>query len=164
MEFRHVIETRRSVRKYRPDSVPEEKLQRLYEALQMAPSGANKQQYAFIFVKDAEKRQRIAEEAGHQDFLTEAPVLMLAVCEPGREFNAAIAVDHMVLAATDEGLGTCWVGWFDREPVREVLGIPEDKAVAIMVTIGYADEEPEPRSRKSLDELIMIDEYREVES
>ncbi len=160
MEFREVIERRRSIRKYGPDPVPEEKLRRLYEALQLAPSGGNKEEYAFVFVTDAEKRRRIAEEAGHQDFIGQAPVLMLAVCEPGREFDVAIAVDHMVLAAADEGLGTCWVGWFEREPVRQALGIPERKAVPIMVTIGYADEAPECRSRKPLDELIMLNEYR----
>jgi len=159
MEFRDVIAARRSIRRYSKRRVGRQKLRRLYRALQLAPSGANRQNYRFVFVTDEAKRRRIAREAGHQEFLAEAPVIMAAVCEPGEEFNAAIAVDHMVLAATDEGLGTCWVGWFEREPVRKVLGIPKAKAVPILVTIGHAAERPEARARKPLKELIALNSY-----
>ena len=160
MELRDVLAQRRSIRKYSKRAVSGRKLRRLYKALQLAPSGGNKQNYTFIFVMDAEKRRQIAEQAGHQEFLAEAPVLMAAVCEPSGGFNVAIAVDHMILAATDEGLGTCWVGWFDREPVKRVLGIPDSKEVPILVTIGHPMETPEPRERKSLEELIMHEEYQ----
>jgi nitroreductase len=160
MELREVIAKRRSVRKYGKRAVSERKLRRLCEALQLAPSGGNKQNYAFIFVTEVDKRRQIAEQAGHQGFLGEAPVLVVAVCEPGGAFNVAIAVDHMILAATNEGLGTCWVGWFEREPVKRILGIPDSKEVPIMVTIGHAAEKPAPRPRKPLEELIMHDRYR----
>jgi nitroreductase len=162
MEFTEVIAKRRSIRKYKSDPIPDEKMQKLYNALRLAPSGANLQDYSFIFVMDEEKRKRIASEAGHQKFLAEAPVLMVAICDPdpGREFNVAIAVDHMILAATDEGLGTCWVGWFEREPVKQILDIPESKEAAILVSIGFPDENPDPRPRKSLEQLIMIDSFR----
>jgi nitroreductase len=161
MEFTEVITKRRSIRKYKSNPIPEVKLQKLYEALRMAPTGANRQEFNFIFVKDEEKRQRIATEAGHQGFIAEAPVLMVAVCDPdpGKELNVAIAVDHMILAAANEGLGTCWVGWFEREPVKEILGIPESKEAVILVTIGFPDESPNARPRKSIEELIMIDSY-----
>ena len=160
MELRDILATRRSIRKYSKRAVSERKLRRLYQALQLAPSGGNKQTYAFIFVRDAEKRRQIAQQAGHQGFLADAPILMAAVCEPGGGFNVAIAVDHMVLAATDEGLGTCWVGWFEREPVKRILGVPDSKEVPILVTIGHPAEKPGPRARKSLDELIMQDVYQ----
>ncbi|MGB9596564.1 MAG: nitroreductase family protein, partial [Candidatus Poribacteria bacterium] len=160
MDFWEVITKRRSIRKYKPDPIPEGKLQKLYEALRLAPSGGNRQNYSFIFVMDEEKRKRIATEAGHQGFLEEAPVLMVAVCDPGNEFNVAIAVDHMILSATNEGLGTCWVGWFEREPVKKILGIPDSKVAVILVPIGFPDENPDPRPRKSLDQLIMIDSFR----
>ncbi len=159
MDFNEVIARRRSIRKYKADPVPDAKLRKLQEALRLAPSAANRQEYAFIFVRDARKRQQIAAEAGHQDFLGQAPVLMAAVCEPGRAFDVAIAVDHMILAAANEGLGTCWVGWFEREPVKRVLGIPDSKDVPILVPIGYADEVPEARPRKPLGDLIMTDGY-----
>jgi nitroreductase len=161
MEFKELIAARRSIRKYKSHPVPPAKLLKLQEALRIAPSGANKQDFAFIFVTDPRKRGRIASEAGHQDMLAQAPMLMVAVCAPGESFNVAIAVDHMVLAATDEGLGTCWVGWFERDPVKRILGIPDSKEVPIIVTIGFADEQPEARPRKPLDKLIMKDGYVE---
>lgn len=160
MQFRDVIAGRRSIRKYANRRVSQRKLRRLYRALQLAPSAANRQRYRFVFVTDATKRRRICAEAGHQDFLAQAPVVMAAVCDPGGEFDVAIAVDHMILAAADEGLGTCWVGWFEREPVRRILGVPKPKTVPILVTIGYATEQPKARPRKPQSELIAVDSYR----
>ena len=161
MEFKEVIAARRSIRKYKSKPVSKTKLLTLQKALRTAPSGANRQDFAFIFVTDPEKRARIAAEAGHQDFLTQAPVLVAGVCGQGGSFDVAIAVDHMILAATDQGLGTCWVGWFEREPVKRILGIPQAKEVPILVAIGYADEKPDARARKPLDKLIMKDAYVE---
>ncbi len=161
MEFKDVIAARRSIRKYKKRPVGKGKLRTLQKALRTAPSGANRQDYAFIFVTDPKKRAQIAKEAGHQEFLAQAPVMVVAVCSPGGSFDAAIAIDHMVLAATDEGLGTCWVGWFEREPVKRILGIPEGKEVPILITVGYAAEEPEARPRKPLGKLIMQDAYTE---
>lgn len=160
MELQEVMAKRRSIRSYQKRRVGKAKLRRLQKALQIAPTGSNKQEFQFIFVTDEKRLQRIARQAGHQDFLAEAPLIVVAVCEPGGEFNVAIAMDHMVLAATNEGLGTCWIGWFEREPVRKILRIPRDKDVAIMVTVGHPGEEPEPRSRKPLEQLISENTYR----
>ena len=159
MEFKDVIAARRSIRKYKSKAVPQTRLLALQQALRTAPSGSNRQDFAFIFVTDPQTRARIAAEAGHQDFLAQAPLLVVAVCKPGESFNAAIAVDHMVLAATDQGLGSCWVGWFEREPVKRILGIPDSCEVPILVAVGYADEQPEARARKPLEKLIMKDRY-----
>jgi nitroreductase len=160
MELREVMARRRSIRSYKKRAVSQAKIKRLQKALQIAPTGGNRQEFQCIFVTDERKRQRIAKQAGHQDFLAEAPLMVVAVCEPGGEFNVAIAMDHMVLAATDEGLGTCWVGWFEREPVRKILRVPESKAIAIMVTVGYAADEPKARPRKALTDLICENTYK----
>ena len=160
MELRDVIAKRRSIRKYSKRKVGQAKVRWLQKALQMAPSGGNRQNYQFIFVTDQEKRQQIAAKAGHQRFLFDAPLIVAAVCKPGTEFNVAIAIDHMILVATDEGLGSCWIGWFERGPVRRILGIPRSQAVAILVTIGYPAETPKARTRKPLAELIATDAYR----
>ena len=160
MELREVIARRRSIRKYSRRKIGQAKVRRLQKALQSAPSGGNRQEYQFIFVTDEEKRRQIAAKAGHQQFLFEAPLMVVAVCKPGGEFNVAIAVDHMILVATDEGLGTCWVGWFERGPVHRILGIPKSEAVPILVTVGYAAETPVARPRKPLAELISANAYR----
>lgn len=156
MEFSKVITSRRAIRKYKSDPIPEEKLQILYQALQAAPTGNNRQPFKFIFVKDAEKRRQIATQACHQEFLTQPPILIVACCEKGYSFDVAIAVDHMILAATDEGLGTCWVGWFERDIVRNLLSIPANMEVPILVPIGYADENPAARARKPVSELVTV--------
>ena len=160
MELRDVIAKRRSIREYSKRKVGQAKVRRLQKALQMAPSGGNRQNYQFIFVTDQEKRQQIAAKAGHQQFLFDAPLIVAAVCKPGAEFNVAIAIDHMILVATDEGLGSCWIGWFEHGPVRRILGIPRSQAVPILVTVGYAAETPKARPRKPLAELIATDAYR----
>jgi nitroreductase len=156
MEFMEVISKRRAIRKYKKDPIPEDKLQRLYQALRLAPSGNNRQPYRFIFVRDERVRREIVQRACHQDFLYDAPIIMVACCEPGRAFDTAIAVDHLVLAATNEGLGTCWVGWFDRDAVKEILGIERNMDVPILVPIGYPDESPPARPRKTLEELVKV--------
>ncbi len=159
MEFSDVLRTRRAVRSYRRDPVPQDKLDRLKEALQLAPSGNNREPYRFIFVLDPAKRERIAREACHQDFIKDAPVIMAACCEKGYSFDTAIAVDHMVLAATNEGLGTCWIGWFERDVVRRILNVPDNMEIPILVTIGYKAVEPEVKPRKPIEELVGIDAY-----
>lgn len=155
MDFTEVISKRRAVRHYKNDPIPAEKMAKLYEALQMAPSGNNRQPYRFYFVTDPEKRREIVTKACHQEFILEPPVIMVAVCDQGDDFNVAIAVDHLILAATDEGLGTCWVGWFEREVVRQILNIPATQDIPIMVPIGYPAESPAPRPRKSIKELVI---------
>ena len=154
MEFRELIAARRDIRKYRPDPVPREKLLRILEAARLAPSANNRQPYRLIVVSDPELRRRIASEACHQDFLSEPPVLIVAACEKGREFDLAIALAYLTLAAADEGLATCWVGWFEREAVRRILDLSPTLAVPILIPVGLADEAPAARPRKPLDELV----------
>lgn len=156
MELNDVIFSRRAIRKYKPDPIPEEKLQKLYKALQAAPTANNSQPFKFIFIKDAELRHKLVAQACHQDYLTQPPVIMAAVCKEGTAFDAAIAVDHMSLVATAEGLGTCWVGWYEKDVVKKLLSIPAGQDIAILMPIGYPDENPAPRPRKPVSELITV--------
>jgi len=156
MDFNEVIKKRRAIRKYKKKEVSDEKLQKLYEAIKLAPSGNNRQPYKFLFVKDTEKRKEIVSKACHQDFLYDAPILMIACCEKGKNFDTAIAVENMVLAATNEGLATCYIGWFERDVVSKILNIPDGMEPCILVPIGYGDETPEEKDKKSIEELVSI--------
>ena len=113
---------------------------------------------------------KMMEAAFNQDYVGQAP-LIVAVCttnidyrmpngQPSYPVDLSFAASHIVLQAVHEGLGTCWVGWFEREPVKRILGVPDSKEVPILVTIGHPAEKPAPRARKSLDELIMQDAYQ----
>ena len=159
MEYTQLIRTRRSIRSFEDTPIPDGQLEILYDALRRAPSGNNRQPYRFIFVKDPDLRHEIAVKACHQDHIGQAPVIMVACCEKGHSFDVAIAVDHMILAAANEGIGSCWVGWTEREIIKQILGIPGDIEVPIIVPLGYASEEPPEKARKPIDELIGIDRY-----
>ncbi len=173
MDFYEVIRTRRSIRSYKPDPIPEEVLMRILDAARIAPSGSNRQPWKFIVVKDEELRKRLAAACHNQTFIAEAPVIIVA-CGYNIHWNrggymgdlsmlidVSIAFTHLILAARAEGLGTCWIGAFDNEEVKKILGVPEDVNVVAITPLGYPKDEEfrEPGSRKALSEIISIDRF-----
>ena len=132
--FNEAIRNRYSVRSYQPRPVEQDKLLAVLEAARLAPSGNNRQPWKFVVVRDAQQRQSSCRACCNQAFVGQAPVVIAAVglmpdrvmsCDvPGDPVDVAIALDHMTLAAAEQGLGTCWIGAFDQDAVRAVLGIP----------------------------------------
>lgn len=169
MEVSEAIKNRRSVRSYKDEPVPEEKLKKVLAAARLAPSAKNLQQWKFVVVRDAEKRKILAEAAMDQSFVGEAPVVIAAVslapnhimgCEvPSYPVDLAIAVDHMTLKAVEEGLGTCWIGAFDQKKVKEILKIPEECKIVALLPLGYPADNPQPKSRKSFEEIVSFEEF-----
>ncbi|RLC45362.1 MAG: nitroreductase [Candidatus Coatesbacteria bacterium] len=164
MDVYEAIRNRRSVRAYGPDAVDREVLLRVLDAARLAPSANNRQEWRFVVVADHDRRQRLMQAANNQRFVGEAPVV-IACCAKTDErrmrcgqlaypIDVAIAIDHMTLAATAEGLGTCWVGSFYEDKVKDVLGIPGDVRVVELLTMGYPADSPRPKSRFSLDDIV----------
>ncbi|HEX9913460.1 MAG TPA: nitroreductase family protein [Candidatus Bathyarchaeia archaeon] len=153
MEFYEVVETRRSIRSFRADPVPQASLQRVLEAVRIAPSGSNRQPWKFYVVKDSDKRRRVAEACRGQTWIAGAPVVIVAagwkipfnrggyMGEMGFIMDVSIAFTHLVLAARAEGLGTCWIGDFDNSKVKEALGLPGDQHVVAVTPLGYPDKQ-----------------------
>ncbi|MDI9644587.1 MAG: nitroreductase family protein [Candidatus Verstraetearchaeota archaeon] len=141
MEAFEAILRRRSVRSYLPDPVPQEKLNRILEAGRLSPSAMNKQPWHFVVVTDPEKRRGLA----HGKFgwmLKEAPLVIVGCGDREAspkwyKVDTAIALQTMVIAATGEELGTCWVGSFDEAKVKEILKIPDRYEVVAMLAVGY---------------------------
>jgi len=156
MEFQKVINVRRAVRGYKSDPIPEKAMDLMKEAIRRAPTGNNHQSFKVVFVRNASLRMQIAEKACHQAFISEAPVIAVVFSEKGQEFNAAIVTDHMVLAATSEGIGTCWVGWFEREIIESLFPQYNDMVPCILVPMGYANDVAEDKPRKSMDEIVVV--------
>jgi nitroreductase len=171
MDFYKVISTRRSIRKYKPIPVEEEKLNRILEAARIAPSAGNRQPWHFIVIKDEEIKNRLKEakvyyhENRNWEWFYSAPVIICVCGEPSkswvrkdgrdyRDVDVAITFDHLILAATVEGLGTCWIGAFDPIAAKKVLGIPEGIEPIAFTPLGYPDEAPPPKERKSINEII----------
>ncbi|MFW6123798.1 MAG: nitroreductase family protein [Acidobacteriota bacterium] len=166
-----IIKSRRSVRRYQSKPIPDEILKKVFEAARAAPSGKNLQPWKFIIVRDEEKRKKLAAASNGQSFVAQAPLVIAACGFPDRCYqhqgnymkswpiDVSIALDHLMLMACEEGLGTCWIGAFREIEVKEILSIPEDVKVLALTPLGYPDEEPIDRGRKELGEIISYDEY-----
>jgi nitroreductase len=170
MDVSEAIQKRRSVRKYQTRNIENDKLDRVLEAGRLAPSARNLQEWRFVVVRDGGRRKRLAEAAKGQTFVGEAPVV-IAACATVTDYimtcgqltypiDLAIAVEHMVLAAAVEGLGTCWIGAFYEEEVKKVLNIPPEVRVVALLPLGYPDESPAPRPRKEMKEIVAFETWK----
>lgn len=163
------IKGRRSIRKYSQVFIEEEKLEIIMEALRLAPSASNSQKWKFIFVTDKEKRKKLGEAADGQKFIQEAPVTVVGIAtedeyvmmcgQKSSTINVSIAMAYMTLEAYELGLGTCWLGHFDEEKVKKALNIPGSMRVVAISPLGYPDEDPDERPRKSTDEVISFNDF-----
>jgi len=169
MDLAEAIKKRRSIRKYLPRKVENDKLDRVLEAGRLAPSAKNLQEWRFVVVRDEGRRKRLAEAAKGQTFVGEAQVV-IAACATVTDYvmtcgqltypiDLAIAVEHMVLAAAAEGLGTCWIGAFYEEEVKKILNIPPEVRVVALLPLGYPDESPHPRPRKEIGEIVAFESW-----
>jgi nitroreductase len=169
MEVFEAVKKRRSVRKFKEKDIPPEVLQKLLEAARLAPSATNRQPWKFIVVKEERRRKELAEAAHRQWFIAEAPVIIAGVAlEPERVMSnevpaypvdLAIALEHIVLQAVEEGLGTCWICAFDQERVKEILRVPRNLKVVALLPVGYPGESPSPRPRKPLSEITSTETF-----
>jgi len=171
MEFYEAVQKRLSVRSYKPDPIPEDVLARILEAGRLAPSAKNYQPWKFIVVKDPDVRKALVPACLGQASVGEAPVVICGCAieekvwkRMGGYWSAeavdlAIAMEHMILAATAEGLGTCWIGAFGEAEVRKVLAIPDGVKPIALTPLGYPARESKPRDRKPLSEIVCHDKY-----
>ncbi|MFW6109677.1 MAG: nitroreductase family protein [archaeon] len=168
MEFYETVKTRRSIRSYKGKEIPEEKLLRVMDAARVAPSGHNRQYWKFYVIESEDKKGKVAEACSGQTWIAEAPAVIVAtgwkvpfnrggyMGEMTFTMDVSIAFTHLILAARAEGLGTCWIGDFSNEKVKEALGLPEKEYVVAVTPIGYPDKGgfTENTSRKKLDEVM----------
>ena len=169
MDVHEAIRKRRSIRAYRDKPIPEDVLNRVLEAARLAPSAKNRQEWRFIAVKDADQRKRLTAATNKKEFVGTAPVI-LAFCATGLDYemqcglkgshvDIAIAQSYVTLAATAEGLGTCWIGAFFEDNARTVLGLPDGARVMGLCPIGYAAEDPPAKERKQAKEVVRVDRW-----
>lgn len=164
------IQTRKSVRHYLDKPIETEKLAAVLEAGRLAPSASNRQEWRFIIVRDPATRKKLAEAANRQTFIGDAPAVIVACAEtdghimrcgqPCYPIDVAIALDHISLAAVASGLGTCWIGAFDEESVKEVLGIPDHIRVVELMPIGYpSDPSIKDKNRLSFNTIVKYEHW-----
>ena len=179
MNVQDCIKTRRSVRRYRPDPVPQEVLRGIVETVAYAPSWKNTQTTRYLVIQDPALKSRIAQEAvtmfpGNQRIIEGAPALVVVTTIASRSgyerdgsfstskgthwesFDCGIATQTFCLAAWDAGLGTVVMGIFDEEKVASLAEVPQGQKVSALVAIGYPDETPAAPKRKAVDDLLTI--------
>ncbi|OQX53982.1 MAG: nitroreductase [Candidatus Aminicenantes bacterium 4484_214] len=171
MEVLEAIRKRRSIRKYKGDPLPEDTFHRILEAGRLAPSGKNFQPWKFIVVRDERIKRQLAEASARQYFIAEAPIIIVACGFPEQSYarlgrymsswavDVAIALQQMMLQATAEGVGTCWIGAFEEQEVKKILQVPEEVRVLGLTPLGYPAEDPPARPRKPLEQIISYDRY-----
>ncbi len=164
MEYQEVIKKRYSVRGYKTDAVEEEKLQQVLEAARLAPTAVNKQPFQIIVIRTAGKEDKL-KRIYDKEWFVQAPVVIAICAVPNQawsrrdgknyaDVDATIAMDHLILAATNLGLGTCWIANFDPQAAREVLGLADDMEPLAFTPLGYPNKEPRGTKRKELSELV----------
>ena len=171
LEVLGAMKTRRSIRKFKPTPIPSDVIQKILSAARLAPSANNAQPWKFIIVRDEDLKIKLTQACNNKKWIAEAPVVIVACGFPdeadaymGGYMNSypvdvAIALDHLVLSATDVGLGSCWIGRFKEEKVKDLLEIPPDVRVVALIPLGYPNEEPEPSGRKNLSEIVCYDKF-----
>lgn len=166
-----MIKDRRSIREYIKRDIPYEDILEIIDAARWAPSSGNLQNWYFIIIKNKESINKIAEATG-QEFVKNANTIIV-VCsddklveniygERGKFYaiqNVAAAIQNMLLAATEKGIGTCWVGAFDENKVKEVAQIPKDMSVHAIITLGYYSKKPDIPKRKNLEEIVFFEKW-----
>lgn len=169
MDFSELVTARYSVRAYKPDAVPKETLRQVLDAARMAPTAANRQAFQLVVIHVAGREAELQTIYGREWF-TQAPLVICACGLPeenwvrrdGKNYNdvdVAIVMDHLTLAAADLGLGTCWIGAFDPDAAREVLGLPEGVEPVAFTPLGVPADSPRPKQRKALDELVRYERW-----
>ncbi len=163
------IHKRYSCRAYQDKPIEQEVLDRVLEAARLAPSARNMQEWRFVIVRDPQLRQRMQVAANNQPFVAAAPVIV-AACEVSEGYtmrcgqkagpiDTAIALEHIALQAAAEGLGTCWIGSFYPDQVREVLQIPRNVEVVELMTMGYPADQPRDKKREPIDRIACYDKW-----
>ena len=180
MDFLELAAKRQSTRSYNDEPVEREKIERCLQSARIAPSACNCQPWKFVVVDEPELKNFVAKQTfgklvSINRFAIEAPVLVLIVGErqkpfarfagivkkkPFAFFDIGIAAEHFCLQATEEGLGTCMLGWFNEKTIAKRLGIPKNKRVELLITVGYAaKDEIRQKQRKELDEIRSYNSY-----
>jgi nitroreductase len=180
MDFSKLAATRQSVREYRPDRVPREAIERCLEAARLAPSACNSQPWKFVVVDDPELVRKVAAATisgpiRFNKFAETAPVIIVVVREPSKAeavaggaarnvpyayIDIGIAVEHFCLAAAEQGLGTCILGWLVDARMKRILSVPANRKIALAITVGYpASDRIRQKDRKSLDAIRSYNRY-----
>ncbi len=169
MTLLDTIRKRYSCRAYHQRPVEQEKLDQLFEAARLAPSAKNTQDWRFVVVTDNQIKRQLAEVTNRPDLFEKAGAIIAACSnsdyimrcgQPIAPIDIAIALEHIALQATELGLGTCWIGSFETEKIRTILGIPDDIQIIELMTVGYPADTPRQSNREPVEKIVCYDKWK----
>lgn len=174
MDIFQVFRDRRSIRKYKDTPVERDKIEQILDAARLAPSWKNMQCWRFMVLTEPAGKEAVlsafADDNPGKKAILQAPVTVVVCADPHESdfsheieyfiADAAIAFEHLCLAAHAVGLGTCWMGLFDETKMKAGLGIPDTMRIVGVTPLGYPDQEPKPRPRKELSEIVCFDKWQ----
>ena len=169
MSFSDLVKKRYSVRAYTPDPVPDEVVQQILQDACLAPTAANRQPFQLIVIHTAGREKELKRIYG-ADWFVQPPLAICACGIPaatwvrrdGKNYNdvdVTIVMDHLILSAASRGLGTCWIGAFDPDAAREILGLPDDVEPIAFTPLGYPADQPRSKVRKAISELVRYERW-----
>ena len=169
MSVYQTIRSRGSIRRYKAQPIPQRELETILDSARLAQSAANRQPWQFVVATDEATKKTLVRVAGRQAFVGDAATIIVCIGDPetcadvgpfsGFLIDTAIAIENMALAAWELGIGSCWIGAYSEHRAKQLLGIPDHLRVVSFLTLGYPDEEPRPKRRKALDEIVHYDRY-----
>jgi nitroreductase len=177
MQFYDVIESRLSVKKFERTPVDKDSIARAINSAMMSPSWKNNTSYKFILVDDPREKEMLAQSIINDTdksaiSVKQAPIVAVVVADPSKSgvvgdkeyylVDSAIAMEHFILAATNEGYGTCWIGAFDENKIRQTLSIPDDYKIVAMTPIGKTAENPQHHSKKDVRDHVFLNKWGEA--
>ena len=162
MDVKDAIANRLSIRRYAQASIPPDHMETLFKSLQLAASGNNNQNWEFVFVGDADMKSRLVGACANQSFVARCAYFIAGVADPSQKWHMVditIAFTNFTLQAAELGYGTCWIGAFEENKIKDLLGVPDEKKVVICMTFGLPEGRHVARKRKAIDEFIFAERY-----
>jgi len=162
-----VVLSRRSIRRYEQKEIPKDALDKILDAGRQAPSAANRQPWHFIVVTDPEIKKELSKGLFNR-FIKDTPVTLIGcahkdlIAGKWSIISTTIALHNMVVAAWAMGIGSCWVGDFNEEKIKKLLNIPESWNIVALISLGYPAEKPQPRKKKSIEEIVSFNKFEEA--
>jgi nitroreductase len=168
MELSEAIKGRRSIRAFKKQDVPEEIVEKLIDAASWAPSAGNIQPWEFVIVRKPAVKKRLAQAALNQEFVEEAPVVIVVCADEERSSmgysfrgrtlyciqDTAAATQNILLTAYSLGLGACWIGAFNEDEAKKAVNAPEGIRPVAIIPVGYANEAPSQRDRRPISQIM----------
>lgn len=162
MDVLEVIKTRRSIRKYKPQRIPDDILHSILDSARFAPSASSRYPWGLVVVRDTDTKKSLSMACNNYPYVKDCDTVIVGFGDPSQKYfvtDLSVAMEHIALTAWDNGIGSCWIGYFNEDMIKMLLHIPQDRVVVACMTLGYPDESPGQRPKKELSDIVFWERF-----